>query len=92
MRHETSVVANLTVRLSLPSLPTFAGDEAKDDKDTFDQWIPKQERYAKLEQWDDREKSSQLELRLKGRAKQLFIILPKGSKCSFSTTVDRLRR
>ena len=43
---ESSVVGNRTVRLSLPFLPTFAGEEAKEDKDTFDRWIRKLEKYT----------------------------------------------
>ena len=40
----------------------------------------------------DREKLLQLELRLKGRAEQVFIVMLKDSVCDFHTAVDSLRK
>ena len=57
------------VRLSLPILPTFLGEECRDDEDLFQRWVRK---YAELESWSDREKPVQLELHLKGRAECLL--------------------
>ena len=88
----TSTASGRTVRVNLPPLPTFSGDESKGDEDSFDRWIRKLEKYAELEQWSDREKLLQLELRLKGRAEQVFNVLPKESVCDFSTAVDSLRK
>ena len=81
----SSAASSRAVRVRLPRLPTFAGEENKDDKDTFDRWIRILEKYAELEQWSDREKLLQLELHLKGRAEQLFNILPEESVCDFRT-------
>ena len=50
------------------------------------------ERHAELEQWSDREKLLQLELRLKGRAERLFEVLSEESKVSFQVAVDSLRK
>ena len=88
----TSTASGRTVRVNLPPLPTFAGDESKDNDDSFDRWIRKLEKYAELEQWSDREKLLHLELHLKGRAKQVFNVLPKESVIDFSTAVDSLRK
>ena len=79
-------------RITLPSLPTFSGEESRDDEETFDRWVRRLERHAELEQWSDREKLLQLELRLKGRAERLFDFLSKESKSSFQAAVDGLRK
>ena len=42
---------------SLPTLPPFAGEESKDDGESFDQWIHQLERHAELERWSDRKKT-----------------------------------
>ena len=91
-KESDSSTSGRTARVSLPPLPTFAGDESKDDEDSFDRWIRKLEKYAELEQWTDREKLLHLELRLKGRAEQVFSVLPKESVCDFSTAVSSLRK
>ena len=80
------------VRITLPSLPTFSGEESRDDEETFDRWVWRLERHAELEQWSDREKLLQLELRLKGRAERLFEVLSEESKVSFQAAVDSLRK
>ena len=78
-----------TVRLSLPTLPTFSGEECRDDEE---RWVRKLEKYAELESWSDREKLVQFELRLKGRAERLFDVLPSESKSSFKSAVEGLRK
>ena len=93
-KKETVPVANSgrTVRLSLPTLPTFSGEECRDDEDLFERWVRKLEKYAELESWSDREKLVQLELRLKGRAERLFEVLPSESKSSFKSAVEGLKK
>ena len=81
-----------TVRLSLPTLPTFSGEESRDDEDLFERWVRKLEKYAELESWSDREKLVQLELRLKGRAERLYEVLPQESKISFSSALESLKK
>ena len=55
-------------------------------------WVRKLQKYAELESWSEIEKLVQLELRLKGRAKHLFKVLPKESKSSFSSAVESLKK
>ena len=42
-------------RITLPLLPTFSGEESRDDEETFDRWVRRLERHAELEWWSDRE-------------------------------------
>ena len=81
-----------TVRLSLPALSTYSGEENRDDEDSFERWVRKLEKYAELETWSDKEKLVQLEIRLAGRDERLFEVLPKESKGSFNTAVDSLKK
>ena len=68
------------------------GEENRDDEELFEWWIRKLERYAELEQWSERKKLVQLELRLKGRAECLFEDISKESKSSFSCAVESLKK
>ena len=52
----------------------------------------KLEKYAELENWSDREKLVQFELRLKGRAERLFDVLLSESKSSFKSAVESLKK
>ena len=76
------------LRLTLPSLPLFTGDET--DVDAFTRWLRKFRRHAELEDWTEQEKLAQLELHLTGRAERLYEVLPADVRESFELALAAL--
>ena len=77
-------------KVSLPALPQFSGD--KPEGGEYKRWTKRFLRPAELENWTEREKLLQLELRLQGRAEELYEVLPVEDKSSFEKAVEALGR
>ena len=79
-----------SLRMTLPSLPMFSGEDA--DVDTFTRWLRRFTRHAELECWSEGAKLAQLELHLAGRAERLFEVLPAAVRESYQSAVAALQR
>ena len=75
---------------SLPQLPMF-GNKGQDDGDSYDRWLRKLDRHVSLQKWSLREKMLQFELRLTGKAEQIYEVLLADVKKSPDAAIEVLR-
>ena len=87
---DESGVSDGMPKSGLPQLPMF-GSKGQDDGDALDRWLRKLDRHAALQKWSPREKLLQFELRLTGKAEQLYEVLPTDVKNSPDTAIAALR-
>ena len=76
---------------SLPPLACFDGNTDGDDTD-FLQWLERFEERARLSKWTEETKVCQLRLHLTKLAEQVFQMLPKEDKSSYTKAVDALKK
>ena len=60
------------------------------DESSFERWLRKLERHSQLQGWSSRNKLLQFELHLRGRAEQIYEVLPAEDKGSFKKAVRAL--
>ena len=76
---------------SLPPLACFDGNTDGDDTD-FLQWLERFEERARLSKWTEETKVCQLRLHLTKLAEQVFQMLPKEDKSSYTKAIDALKK
>ena len=74
----------------LPQLPMF-GNKGQDNGDSYDRGLRKLDHHTVLQKWSPREKLLQFELRLTGKAEQIYEVLPADVKKSPDAAIEALR-